>query len=79
MDELEILDFGLSTIIFSFHTDFSTKITSLCPQLLNMNVSHDISILSDPPLLEKVDKLRDLNIGQHVPLPQVKSEDRYLA
>lgn len=43
-----------------------------------MNVSRDISILSDPALLEKVDKLRDLNIGQHVPLPQVKSDDRYL-
>ncbi|KAJ4203156.1 hypothetical protein NW767_005266 [Fusarium falciforme] len=36
-----------------------------------MNVSRDISILSDPALLEKVDKLRDLNIGQHVPLPQL--------
>ncbi|KAF5001166.1 hypothetical protein FGRMN_1190 [Fusarium graminum] len=29
------------------------------------------SFLSDPELLEKVDKLRDLNIGQHVPLPQL--------
>ncbi|SCO76713.1 related to RBTMx2 protein [Fusarium oxysporum] len=29
------------------------------------------NILSDPALLEKVDKLRDLNIGQHVPLPQL--------
>ena len=31
-------------------------------------------MLSNPALLEKVDKLRDLNIGQHVPLPQVKLE-----
>ncbi|KAM0355140.1 hypothetical protein ACHAPU_001001 [Fusarium lateritium] len=29
------------------------------------------SFLSDPKLLVKVDKLRDLNIGQHVPLPQL--------
>lgn len=43
-----------------------------------MTVSRDITILSDPTLLEKVDKLRDLNIGQHVPLPQVRSEDRYI-
>lgn len=38
-----------------------------------MTVSREISTLSDPALLEKVDKLRDLNIGQHVPLPQVRS------
>ncbi|KAF3002299.1 hypothetical protein E8E14_002462 [Neopestalotiopsis sp. 37M] len=31
----------------------------------------DTNLLSDPALLEKVDKLRDLNIGQHVPLPQL--------
>ncbi|KAJ4229186.1 hypothetical protein NW759_003909 [Fusarium solani] len=36
-----------------------------------MNAGRDISILSGPALLEKVDKLRDLNIGQHVPLPQL--------
>jgi hypothetical protein len=42
-----------------------------------MAVGRDIINLSDPALLEKVDKLRDLNIGQHVPLPQVRSEDRY--
>jgi hypothetical protein len=35
------------------------------------------SFLSDPELLEKIDKLRDLNIGQHVPLPQV-SLQRYI-
>ncbi|KAJ3499735.1 hypothetical protein NLG97_g119 [Lecanicillium saksenae] len=28
-------------------------------------------MLSNPALLEKIDKLRDLNIGQHVPLPQL--------
>jgi hypothetical protein len=39
-----------------------------------MAVGRDIITLSDPALLEKVDKLRDLNIGQHVPLPQVRSE-----
>ncbi|KAM0245934.1 hypothetical protein ACHAP5_005085 [Fusarium lateritium] len=27
--------------------------------------------LSDPELIEKIDKLRDLNISQHVPLPQL--------
>ncbi|KAI5456958.1 P-loop containing nucleoside triphosphate hydrolase protein [Mariannaea sp. PMI_226] len=36
-----------------------------------MTVTGKISILSDPSLLEKVDKLRELNIGQHVPLPQL--------
>ncbi|KAK8043547.1 hypothetical protein PG993_005977 [Apiospora rasikravindrae] len=35
-----------------------------------MAVNRDVTLLSDPTLLEKVDKLRDLNIGQHVPLPQ---------
>ncbi|KIL94336.1 hypothetical protein FAVG1_02899 [Fusarium avenaceum] len=29
------------------------------------------NFLSDPELLEKIDKLRDLNISQHVPLPQL--------
>ena len=43
-----------------------------------MTVSRDIIMLLNPALLEKVDKLRDLNIGQHVPLPQVSAEDRYL-
>ncbi|KAH0526343.1 hypothetical protein TsFJ059_009676 [Trichoderma semiorbis] len=36
-----------------------------------MTASQDIISLSNPVLLEKVDKLRDLNIGQHVPLPQL--------
>ncbi|KFY17936.1 hypothetical protein V492_00265 [Pseudogymnoascus sp. VKM F-4246] len=36
-----------------------------------MAISWDIVILSSPALLEMVDKLRDLNIGQHVPLPQL--------
>ncbi|KAK8115624.1 hypothetical protein PG984_012126 [Apiospora sp. TS-2023a] len=36
-----------------------------------MAVKRDVTLLSDPALLEKVDKLRDLNIGQHVPLPQL--------
>lgn len=34
--------------------------------------------LSDPDLLEKVDKLRDLNIGQDIALPQVSSRDHLL-
>ena len=42
-----------------------------------MTVSREVTTLSDPMLLEKVDKLRDLNIGQHVPLPQVSSEGRW--
>ncbi|KAH6648210.1 P-loop containing nucleoside triphosphate hydrolase protein [Truncatella angustata] len=36
-----------------------------------MSVSWDTILLSNPVLLEKIDKLRDLNIGQHVPLPQL--------
>lgn len=36
-----------------------------------MTASRDTTLLSNPALLEKIDKLRDLNIGQHVPLPQV--------
>ncbi|KAK2608430.1 hypothetical protein QQS21_002997 [Conoideocrella luteorostrata] len=36
-----------------------------------MTVSRDIITLSNPALLEKVDLLRDWNIGQHVPLPQL--------
>lgn len=36
-----------------------------------MAVSRDITTLSSPTLLEKIDKLRELNIGQHVPLPQL--------
>lgn len=42
-----------------------------------MTVSREITTLSDPTLLEKVDRLRELNIGQHVPLPQVRLEGRY--
>ncbi|KAM0262745.1 hypothetical protein ACHAQJ_001539 [Trichoderma viride] len=36
-----------------------------------MTASREITTLSNPTLLEKVDKLRELNIGQHVPLPQL--------
>ncbi|KAH7378604.1 P-loop containing nucleoside triphosphate hydrolase protein [Cadophora sp. MPI-SDFR-AT-0126] len=36
-----------------------------------MTASREITTLSDPKLLEKVDRLRELNIGQHVPLPQL--------
>ncbi|KAI1875074.1 uncharacterized protein JN550_002503 [Neoarthrinium moseri] len=36
-----------------------------------MTVTRENILISDPKLLEKVDKLRDLNIGQHVPLPQL--------
>ncbi|EHK17598.1 uncharacterized protein TRIVIDRAFT_160704 [Trichoderma virens Gv29-8] len=36
-----------------------------------MSLSQEVIILSDPKLLEKVDKLRDLSISQLVPLPQL--------
>lgn len=36
-----------------------------------MTVNQNLFKFSTAALLEKVDKLRDLNIGQHVPLPQV--------
>ncbi|KAK6084821.1 dynamin family protein [Seiridium cupressi] len=36
-----------------------------------MTVNWETILLSNPALLEKIDKLRDLNIGQHVPLPQL--------
>lgn len=36
-----------------------------------MTASQDNITLSNPALLEKIDRLRDLNIGQHVPLPQL--------
>ncbi|KAL6826006.1 P-loop containing nucleoside triphosphate hydrolase protein [Trichoderma sp. SZMC 28015] len=36
-----------------------------------MTASQEIITLSNPVLLEKIDKLRDANIGQHVPLPQL--------
>lgn len=38
----------------------------------NMTVSKDAMGVLNPVLLEKIDKLRDWNIGHHVPLPQVK-------
>jgi hypothetical protein len=41
-----------------------------------MAVSRDTTFLSNPALLEKIDKLRDLNIGQHISLPQVISENQ---
>jgi hypothetical protein len=36
-----------------------------------MAVQQDLPILSDHKLLDKIDSLRDLNISQHVALPQV--------
>ncbi|RDW57256.1 hypothetical protein BP5796_12706 [Coleophoma crateriformis] len=36
-----------------------------------MAIGQDIMLLSNPTLLGKIDKLRDLNIGQHVSLPQL--------
>lgn len=33
--------------------------------------SKEIMQFTNPALLEKIDRLRDLNIGQHVSLPQV--------
>jgi hypothetical protein len=37
-----------------------------------MTLQHDVGHLSSPVLLEKVDKLRDLNIGKDIALPQVR-------
>ncbi|KAH8171347.1 dynamin family protein [Sarocladium implicatum] len=34
-------------------------------------MASDVATLSNPVFLEKIDKLRDLNIGQHVSLPQL--------
>lgn len=42
-----------------------------------MTVSQDIVNVLNPVLLEKIDKLRDWNIGHHVPLPQVNLKDKY--
>lgn len=39
-----------------------------------MTMIQDSNLLSDPALLEKVDKIRDLSIGQDVPLPQVTAK-----
>jgi hypothetical protein len=36
-----------------------------------MTIQQEHSQLSDPQLLDKIDRLRDLNISQHVALPQV--------
>lgn len=36
-----------------------------------MTIQQELPPLSDPELLDKIDKLRDLNIGQYVALPQV--------
>ncbi|KAL2213154.1 hypothetical protein CC79DRAFT_1338803 [Sarocladium strictum] len=36
-----------------------------------MTVQQDLPILSDHKLLDKIDRLRDLNISQHVALPQL--------
>lgn len=38
----------------------------------NMAIRRDNATLSNPAMLGKIDQLRDLNIGQHVPLPQVR-------
>jgi hypothetical protein len=61
---------------FSSHTDFLINNISYYSSLLIM-INKKGSFLSDPELLEKIDKLRDLNISQHVPLPQV-SLQRYI-
>lgn len=36
-----------------------------------MTIQRELPQLSDPQLLDKIDRLRDLNIAQHVALPQV--------
>lgn len=62
---------------FNFSTDFLINNTSYYSPLVIMINSNKGNFLSDPELLEKIDKLRDLNISQHVPLPQV-SPQRYI-
>jgi hypothetical protein len=47
-------------------------------QVQIMTPGPDAILFSDPTLLEKSGKLHDLKIGQHVPLPQVKSRDQPL-
>jgi hypothetical protein len=42
-----------------------------------MTVGQDAISVLNPVLLEKIDKLRDWNVGHHVPLPQVKLKDIY--
>lgn len=59
----------LTNIIHANQNEYSV-------QVQKMTVSRDAMLLSNPILLEKIDKLRDLNISQHVPLPQVKSGDQ---
>lgn len=41
---------------------------------MTMTLSRDTVLVSDPDLLDKIDKLRDLGIGDDVPLPQVRIE-----
>lgn len=46
-------------------------------QVLKMTVSQNAVSVLNPVLLEKIDKLRDWNVGHHVPLPQVKLKNNY--
>lgn len=46
-------------------------------KFLKMTVGQDAISVLNPVLLEKIDKLRDWNVGHHVPLPQVKLKDIY--
>lgn len=44
---------------------------------MNMTVDtldRDVGHLASPALLRKIDQLREKNIGQHVPLPQVGAQ-----
>lgn len=56
----------------------NTHYITIIPRLKapKMTASRDIISVSNPVLLEKIDKLRDWNIGHHVPLPQVKLKDK---
>lgn len=39
----------------------------------------DEAHLASPTLLRKIDQLREKNVGQHVPLPQVRFQPDYFA
>jgi hypothetical protein len=70
--------------VFQTNTELTKKFLLLIQLLhyplsfiLKMAIVRDNSLLSDPSLLEKIDKLGDLNIGQHVPLPQVSPVNQH--
>jgi len=60
-------DLGISATTYPHQNDYSDN------KPKTMAVSKDTMHLSSPALLEKIDRLRDLNISRHVPLPQVRT------